>query len=238
MDPAIRFVSERQIWVVDVPADRSDDGTVQYLLDNVVTQIAGAGGGEVELWIHRVTDTADALALEHGFVSFRDLWQLRCPLPAVPSSLETRAFTVDDVDALVSVNNRAFAWHPEQGGMTPDGLLHATTEPWFNADGFRLFETDGELKGFCWTKIHSDTEPVLGEIYVIAIDPSMHGRGFGAPMTLAGLDWLSRQGITDGMLYVESDNDPANATYRRIGFERHHTDRAYSLTITPDTEGV
>ena len=31
------------------------------------------------------------------------------------------------------------------------------------------------------------------------------------------------------MLYVESDNDPANATYAAIGFSRHHTDRAYEL---------
>ena len=31
------------------------------------------------------------------------------------------------------------------------------------------------------------------------------------------------------MLYVESDNDPANATYVGLGFVRHHTDRAYRL---------
>ena len=48
-------------------------------------------------------------------------------------------------------------------------------------------------------------------------------------MTLAGLEWLADQGLTVGMLYVESDNDPANATYEGIGFRRHHTDRAYEL---------
>ena len=46
-------------------------------------------------------------------------------------------------------------------------------------------------------------------------------------MTLAGLEWLSARGLAVGMLYVESDNHPANAVYRRIGFEHHHTDRAY-----------
>jgi predicted GNAT family acetyltransferase len=48
-------------------------------------------------------------------------------------------------------------------------------------------------------------------------------------MTLAGLAWLADHGLEHGMLYVESDNDPANATYASIGFSRHHTDRAYEL---------
>ena len=66
-----------------------------------------------------------------------------------------------------------------------------------------------------------------------AFDPSMHGQGLGSPMTRAGLDWLAAQGIEHGMLYVESDNDPANRTYEKIGFHRHRTDRAYHRTIEP-----
>ena len=50
-------------------------------------------------------------------------------------------------------------------------------------------------------------------------------------MTLAGLEWLSGRGLTAGMLYVESDNHPANAVYRRIGFDHHHTDRAYRRPV-------
>ena len=67
----------------------------------------------------------------------------------------------------------------------------------------------------------------MGEIFVIAVDPDFHGRGLGVPMTLAGLEWLADRGLRHGMLYVEADNDAANATYRRIGFTRHRTDRAY-----------
>lgn len=185
--------------------------------------------GRVQLWIREVDAEADALATSLGFQRYRDLWQLRCVLPNRSSGLSTRGFTNADLDDFVRVNNRAFDWHPEQGGLTGEGARETMTEPWFDPDGFRLLHEDDELVGFCWTKIHRDVEPNLGEIYVIAVDPSRHGRGLGKPMTLAGLEWLADQGLEHGMLYVESDNDPANATYASIGFSRHHTDRAYEL---------
>lgn len=224
------FVAESGKWIVDVPAADADH-TVGDGLESVFEKIAGRGGGQVELWIHEVTDDADAAARALGAEAYRDLWQLRCDLPVERSGLETRAFTPADADALIGVNNRAFAWHPEQSGMSRESLATTMAEPWFDPDGFRLYERDGELLGFCWTKVHSDMDPIHGEIYVIAVDPSAHGQGLGTPMTLAGLDWISDQGIEHALLYVESDNDPANATYRKIGFVRHHTDRAYSLTI-------
>lgn len=216
-----------------IVVDGADD-TLGAALD---TALARLGSGTVQLWLRAVDDASDAAARARGFRPYRDLWQLRCPLPGPPSGLHTRAFTEADLEAFVAVNNRAFAWHPEQGGLTADAVRATMTEDWFDADGFRLLhappsdpdDDEGPLIGFCWTKIHADHDPPLGEIYVIAVDPSQHGKGLGKPMTLAGLEWLSEQGLRDGMLYVESDNDPANATYVALGFTRHHTDRAYRL---------
>jgi len=141
----------------------------------------------------------------------------------------------------VSVNNRAFSWHPEQSGLTAADVEKSMKEPWFDSDGIRLLHIEGRLAGFCWTKVHAGTvlpntdhprtDRRVGEIYVIAIDPDFHGRGLGAPMTLAGLDWLADQGMVTGMLYVESDNAAANAVYRRLGFAHHHTDRAYRRVL-------
>lgn len=212
-------------WSIVVSEDR--DGV--DVAAEVETALASTDRGRVQLWIREVDDQADAAAVAHGFESYRDLWQLRCALPNEPSRLTTRGFTLDDLDEFVGVNNRAFHWHPEQGGLTRNAVEATMTEPWFDPDGFRLLHDEGRLVGFCWTKIHRDVEPNLGEIYVIAIDTSHHGRGLGKPMTLAGLEWLADQGLEHGMLYVESDNEPANATYAAIGFSRHHTDRAYAL---------
>lgn len=183
----------------------------------------------LQLWIREVDAAAHDIATDAGFVAYRDLWQLRCDLPNRASGLTTRAFTPDDIDEFVGVNNRAFHWHPEQGGLTADAVRSTMQEPWFDADGFRLLHEGDTLIGFCWTKVHGEENPPLGEIYVIAVDPSQHGKGLGKPMTLAGLEWLSDRGLSHGMLYVESDNDAANATYAGIGFSRHHTDRAYRL---------
>jgi len=200
-------------------------GETQQLLSEALAGLDDGAG--VQLWIREVAPGDDAAAGRHGFEPCRDLWQMRCRLPAQPSGLPTRAFGIDDVDEFVAVNNRAFHWHPEQGGMSAADVRARMAEPWFDADGFRLHHRDGRLASFCWTKIHADHDPPLGEIYVIAVDPDFAGRGLGRPTTLAGLEWLSDRGLTVGMLYVESDNHPANAVYERIGFEHHHTDRAY-----------
>ena len=198
---------------------------IESILDEALARVGRSA--RAQLWIRDVAGDDDAAARRHGFEPYRDLWQLRCPRPTEPSGLETRAFTPADVDEFVTVNNRAFHWHPEQGGLTADDVSDRMAEPWFDPDGFRLHHRDGRLAGFCWTKIHADHDPPLGEIYVIAVDPDFSGQGLGQPMTVAGLEWLAGRGLAVGMLYVESDNHPAIVVYRRIGFEHHHTDRAY-----------
>ncbi len=212
-------------WTVTVPGQwpRADLGRA------IGAALDACRSGDIQLWIREVEEGADKTADSLGFVPYRDLWQLRCPLPNLESGIATRPFTELDIEDFIRVNNRAFQWHPEQGSLTTEAVRASMAESWFDPDGFRLLHDDGRLAGFCWTKIHPDDEPPLGEIYVIAIDPDWHGRGLGKPMTLAGLEWLAARGLDDGMLYVESDNDPANATYTAIGFTRHHTDRAYRL---------
>ena len=177
------------------------------------------------------------LADDAGLVLVREVLQLRRSLPAdAPAPIELRAFRpgADDA-AFLSVNNRAFAWHPDQSGWTTAELAEHEAEPWFDADGFLLHERDGRLAGFCWTKIHpaTDDDPPLGEIYVIAVDPDFHGVGLGRALTLAGLDHLHRQGLEVGMLHVEGDNEAARSLYDRLGFHQHSAHRWWATDGTP-----
>jgi GNAT superfamily N-acetyltransferase len=61
---------------------------------------------------------------------------------------------------------------------------------------------------------------LLGEIYMIAVDPIHQRRGIGTGLAQCALDWMKGAGITAAM--VETGGDPGHAParrrYERIGF--------------------
>jgi mycothiol synthase len=201
--------------------------------------IASEGGGHVHMWVSQPRPEHDQIAASIGLTPGRALYQMRLPLPISADDparrgfddLETRTFRVGvDEEAWLEVNNRAFHWHPEQGGWDLATLKEREAQPWFDTEGFRLHEgADGKLDGFCWTKIHADDRPPLGEIYVIAADPDARDPvpGLGRRLVLAGLDHMSGLGITVGMLYVDATNIRAVKLYVDMGFVVNHIDRAY-----------
>ena len=91
------------------------------------------------------------------------------------------------------------------------------------------------MLAFCWTKLHTESDPVVGEIYVIAVDPDAHGRGLGKQLTLAGLDSIAARGITTANLYVDAGNEAAVGLYRRLGFDVHRRRIAFGDAASPTT---
>jgi mycothiol synthase len=196
--------------------------------------VAAEGGGHVHMWIPKPTAAHDAIAEGAGLQRGRELLQMRRPLPVDDAHrfgaepLSVRPFRPGkDEEVWLEVNNRAFRHHPEQGGWDVDTIRNRESQPWFDPDGFLLYEQDGRLAGFCWTKVHKDHDPPLGEIYVIGTDPDFEGHGLGRRLVLAGLDWLAGAGITIGMLYVDAANEGAVHLYKKLGFTIDHVDRAY-----------
>jgi len=227
-------------WAIELvlDPDRADDPRgpeiARLTLAAARDTIATAGGGHVHWWVFDPSDDIDALAAGIGLGRGRTLFQMRVPLPLagpegpVTTDVETRPFEVGlDERAWLEVNNAAFAWHAEQGNWDLATLELREREDWFDPTGFLIHERDGRLAAFCWTKLHHDADPVLGEIYVIAVHPDFHGLGLGKALTVAGLSSIASRGVTTGMLYVDSDNVAAVGLYRALGFSIHRTDRAY-----------
>ena len=229
-EPVVSIGADQHGAVVEADASKWAPGTLSEALRRQLRQF----GGPVSVWIDHPDHGEDAAGglspsqttlgrelAASGLAFERDLYRMERGLPMDRASgIETRSFVVgQDEAAWVEVNNRAFSRHREQGGWTLAQVAERQAEPWFDADGFRVYDIDGEIAAFCWTKVHADEDPPAGEVYVIAVDPKYHGRGLGRALTLAGYEHLTDVGLTRGILYVDADNTPAVTLYRDLGLE-------------------
>jgi mycothiol synthase len=187
-------------------------------------QLAGTafdGRAPVTAWSHGDHPAAARLAARHHLRRARELWVMRRqasePLaePRVPDGITVRGYRDQDRDEVLRVNAAAFAHHPEQGSMDADELEERMAEDWFDPAGLLVADSGAGLRGFHWTKRH---DAGLGEVYVVAVDPAAQGQGLGRVLTLAGLHHLVGLGVSEVLLYVESDNAAAVRLYGGLGF--------------------
>ncbi|MFK4065695.1 mycothiol synthase [Streptomyces sp. NPDC029674] len=214
------------------------------------TALLHESGRRLRVWAHGGHSAARHLAQVLGLALFRELRQMRRPLtddshtsagpgvaanvtldlsePTLPEGVSIRTFVPGQDDAAwLAVNAEAFAHHPEQGSLTQRDLDDRKAQPWFDPAGFFLAvrESDGELLGFHWTKVHAEER--LGEVYVLGVRPGAQGGGLGKALTTTGLRHLARQGLPTAMLYVDADNKAAVSVYERLGFVTYETDLMY-----------
>ena len=110
-------------WQLELAVDRAPvPGGGALLLAAALGEAAATGVQRLHYWIRQPDEEADHEATAAGFVAERRLLQLRVPLP-LPAArhrgepVPVRPFVPSrDEEAWLTVNNRAFAGHPEQGG--------------------------------------------------------------------------------------------------------------------------
>jgi mycothiol synthase len=236
----------RQIAELIVHPDRRGQGVGTALLRTVLERVgpAAADTETLRVWAHGDHPAAGVLAARFGLRRVRELRRMLltfADLPnglpeqrSLPNGVRLRTFRIGaDEPALVEVNHRAFAWHPEQGALSVADVEADEAQPWFDPNGFFLAvrEVDDTLLGFHWTKIHEELNGAgapMGEVYVVGVDPNASGHGLGTTLTLVGLRYLAGRGVRQVMLYVESDNAPAIAVYARLGFGNWDADVQYA----------
>lgn len=209
---------------------------VVELLRVALSDLSATTTQRVSLWIPNPDAERDRLYRRLGFTADREVIQMRRKLPVEGLTRVTgvgiRHFRPGiDENGWLAVNNRAFDWHPDQGDWDLATLQEREREPWFDPEGFFIVDNGTQIQGFCWTKIHHDTHPMVGEIYVIAVDPQEAGKGLGKALLIEGLYYLGvTRKLSSIMLYVERSNENAQALYRKFGFSVDHSDRRYLLS--------
>ncbi len=209
-------------------------------------------GKELRLWVHGDQPAANALATSFGFEKIRTVLQMSRALTdiqqlpkldrAVGEDIVIRSFLPGiDSDAWLSLNNRVFKEHPEQGNWQLTDLNIRLGEEWFDEQGFFLAEINNKIIGSTWTKIHgshthqhegeieSHAHPAIGEIYITAVDQEYSGRGIGKVLTITALNYLKYQGLSNAILYVDFDNKVALNLYQSLGFTKSGMDILYKL---------
>ncbi|MGH3424561.1 MAG: mycothiol synthase [Nocardioidaceae bacterium] len=206
---------------------------LRAFLDGRPAESGGHVPPPLQVWAHGGLPGAAELAARLGFDAARTLLRLSLvlpedgvPAPELPAGVTIRPFVPGQDDAAVlALNAEAFASHPEQGAMDRRDLRQRVESDWFDPAGFFLAERDGDLVGFHWTKVHAHEG--AGEVYVLGVAPQAQGLGLGSVLTQVGLRHLAEQGLRTVMLYVEGDNAPALAVYRRQGFTEAARDVLY-----------
>jgi len=85
---------------------------------------------------------------------------------------------------------------------------------------------NGQMKGYHFCKVEPDARS--GYIDFIGVDESMRGRGLGAGLLAAGIDWMLSRPETDRIsLTVNADNVAALKLYNNFGFVTGRVLRGY-----------
>jgi GNAT superfamily N-acetyltransferase len=138
-----------------------------------------------------------------------------------------RPLTADDLQPVVDLSLRAWApvFASLEQALSGSGVFEQLHPDWHdtqrravldvcanNAMTVWIAELDGAVVGFAAATLH-DKEP-LGEIYMIAVDPTYQRRGVGIALTTYATDWIKRQGMTVAL--IGTGGDPGHAPARRL----------------------
>lgn len=102
-------------------------------------------------------------------------------------------------------------WRSSQQKDVEDACSSPDTGVWVATDA-------DVITGFVAVTLHE--EDMMGEIYMIAVDPNYQGQGIGKKLSAFALDRMKASGMRVAMVETGSDpgHAPARRTYESLGF--------------------
>jgi ribosomal protein S18 acetylase RimI-like enzyme len=129
-----------------------------------------------------------------------------------------RPATLNDLDALVDIENRCF----ETDRMSRRSFRHMLTK----ANAVTLMdEVDGALRGYVLVLFHAGTS--LARLYSIAVDDRYRGQGVGVALVDAAEEAARGAGCVDMRLEVRADNAGSLKLFRGLGYRQFDTHADY-----------
>jgi GNAT superfamily N-acetyltransferase len=155
-----------------------------------------------------------------------------------------RPYAAADRDEVVALSLRA--WAPVFASMKdvmgaavyeaqyPDGWeasQRAAVGHACDSDTIRVWVADAApaIAGFVAAQLHQADR--LGEIYMLAVDPSHQRQGVAAGLIDSAMRWLTDSGMTIAMVETGGDpgHAPARATYEQAGFSLFPISRYFKV---------
>ncbi len=103
-------------------------------------------------------------------------------------------------------------WQADQDKAVRGSLADPAMQVW-------VTEAATRLAGFVAAKLGRDS--LLGEIYMLAVDPAAQGQGVGTALTEMATDWLRASGMRVAM--IDTGGDPGHAPARRVYEKAEYT---------------
>ncbi len=149
-------------------------------------------------------------------------------------AIDIRPATVNDHEAILALTLRA--WEPVyasvNGVLGPDlaQLLHGTdwrehqtmeVREALGSPTMHLWvsEADGAVTGFVGARV-VDPRRLIGEVYILGVDPAAQRQGIGAALTEHAAQWLRDEGMRVATISTGGDpaHAPARALYDALGY--------------------
>jgi ribosomal protein S18 acetylase RimI-like enzyme len=101
-------------------------------------------------------------------------------------------------------------WRAKQQRDVEDVISAPTSNVW-------VADVEATVAGFVAVRIHDDRR--IGEIDMLAVDPSHQGAGIGTALTRFALAWIKESDISVAMVGTGADpgHAPARRTYEKAG---------------------